>query len=116
MTSFLNIRLQSRIKPLSNTGVYYFRPIQVKTSRKTRRNQGTFKIYWVTCTCLNTTIIHLELSGDLSTNSFSLSRRRFFAQRGPVNAIQSDNLTTFMSRVKKTNDPIKNLKHDKVTR
>ena len=35
-----NICLQSHVKPFSNTGIDYFGPIQAKTSRKTRRNQG----------------------------------------------------------------------------
>ena len=38
MVNLLNIRLQSHVKPFSNTGVDYFGLIQTKTSRKTRRN------------------------------------------------------------------------------
>ena len=41
-----NICLQSHVKPFSNTGVDYFGPIQAKTSRKTRRNQGGIKSLW----------------------------------------------------------------------
>ena len=38
MVNLPNIRLQSHVKPFSNTGVDYFGLIQTKTSRKTRRN------------------------------------------------------------------------------
>ena len=47
MANLPNICLQSHVKPFSNTDVDYFRPIQVKTSHKTRRSQGTLKTYGV---------------------------------------------------------------------
>ena len=79
MANLPNIRLQSHVKPVSNTGLHYFGPIQAKNSRKTRRNQGTLKTYGVIFTCLNTRATHIKLSGDLSTDSFILSLRRFIA-------------------------------------
>ena len=115
MANLPNIRLQLHVKPFSNTGVDYFKPIQAKTSRKTRRNQGTLKTYGVIFTCLNTRAIHIELSGDLSTDSFILSLLRFLARIGHVNIMQSDNETNFIGAVKEINDVIKNLKHDKIT-
>ena len=57
MANLPNIRLQPHVKPFANTGVDYFGPIQPKTSRKTRRNQGTLKTYEVIFTCLNTKAI-----------------------------------------------------------
>ena len=114
MTNLPNIHLQSHVKPFSNTAVDYFRPIQVKTSRKTRRNQGTLKTYAVIFTYLNTRAIHIELSGDLSTDSFILLLRRFLARRGHANIKQSDNGTNFIVTVKKINSAIKNLKQDKI--
>ena len=87
MANLPNICLQSHIKPFSNIGVDYFRPIQTKTSRKTRRNQGTLKTYGVIPTCFNATAIHIKPSGDLSTDSFFLLLRRFLAQRGHVNIV-----------------------------
>ena len=99
--------LQSHVIPFSNTGVDYFGPIQAKTFRKTRRNQVTSKTYGVIFTCLNTRAIHIELSGDLPTDSFILSLRRFLAQRGHVNIMQSDNETNFIGAVEEINDGIK---------
>ena len=113
MANLPNIHLQSHVKPFSNTGVDYFGLIQTKTSRKTRRNQGTLKTYGINFTCLSTAI-HIELSGDLSTDSFIVSLRRFFVRRGHVNIIQSDNGTNFIGAVKEINDAIKNHKHDKI--
>ena len=109
MESLPNIRLQSHVKPFSNTGVDYLGPIQAKTSGKTRISQGTLKTYGVIFTCFNTRAIHIELSGDLSTDSFILSLRRFLARRGHVNIMQSDNGTKFIGTVKEIN-AIKNLK------
>ena len=106
---------KSHIKPFSNTGVDYLAPIQAKTSRKTRRNQGKLKTYGVIFTCLNIRAILIELSGDLSTDFFILSLRRFLARRGHVNIMQSDNGTNFIGAVKEINNVIKNLKHDKIT-
>ena len=96
MANLPNIRLRSHVKSFSNTGVDYFRPIQVKTSRKTRRNQGTLKNYGVIFTCFNIRAIHIELSGDLSTDSFIISLSRFIARRRHVNIMQSDNGTNFI--------------------
>ena len=107
--------LQSCVNPFSNTGVDYFRPIQTKTSQKTRRNQGTLKTYRVIFKCLNTRVIDIKLSGDLLTDSFILSLHSFLAQRRHVNIMQSDNGANFIGAVKEINDVIKNLKHNKIT-
>ena len=64
---------------------------------------------------LNTRAIRIELSGDLSTDSFVLSLGRFLTRKGLVNIMQSDNGTSFIGAVKEINDAIKNLKHDKIT-
>ena len=92
---------------------HYFGPVQAKTSSKTRRDQEILKNYGLIFTCLNTSAIHIELSGDLSTNSFNLSSRRFLARRGHVHIMKSDNGTNFVGEVKEINDAIKNLKHGK---
>ena len=60
-------------KPFSKTGINYFGPIYVKTSKRTRSTQGNKKRYGVLFTCLTTRAIHLEVAGDLSTDSFIMS-------------------------------------------
>ena len=62
MVNLPKIHLQSHVKPFSNTSVDYFGPIQAKTSRKTRRNQGTLKTSGAIFTCLNTRAIHILYS------------------------------------------------------
>ena len=62
MVNLPNIHLQSHVKPFSNTSVDYFGPIQAKTSRKTRRNQGTLKTSGAIFTCLNTRAKHILYS------------------------------------------------------
>ena len=60
-------------KPFSKTGINYFGPIYVKTSKRTRSTQGNKTRYGVLFTCLTTRAIHLEVAGDLSTDSFIMS-------------------------------------------
>ena len=47
-------------------------------------------------TCLATRAVHLELAGDLSTNSFIMALRRFLGRRGDPKTIRSDNGTNFV--------------------
>ena len=115
IANLLNIRLQSYVKLFLNTGADYFGLIQTKNSSETRRNQGTLKTYGVIFTCLNTRGIHIELSVDLLTDSFTLSLRRFLARRRHVNTIQSNNETNFIGAVKEFNDVIKYVKYEKIT-
>ena len=46
-------------KPFTDTGIDYFRPINVKITRKTRSNQVMHKQYRALFTCLYTQIAHL---------------------------------------------------------
>ena len=74
-------------KPFSNTGVDYFGPYLVKKNRETRSTKALTKYYGVIFTCLTTRAIHIELAGDLSTDSFLLALRRFISRRGNVKAM-----------------------------
>ena len=70
-------------KPFSKTGIDYFGPIYVKTSRTTQSTQRNNKRYGVLFTCLANHAIHLEVAGDLSTDLFimSLTRKIHFTTR-----------------------------------
>ena len=46
--------------------------------------------------CLTTRAIHIELAGDLSTDSFLLALRKFISRRGYVKVMRSDNGTNFV--------------------
>ena len=104
MADLPNIGLRSYLWLFSNTGVDYFVPVQAKTSRKTRTNQGTLKSYGLIFTFVHAKAIHMEFSVDLSTDSFSLPLRRFITRRVLVNIMQSDNGTNFIGQVKEIND------------
>ena len=77
------------------TGIDFFGPLIVKLSKKTRANQAKAKRYGVIFTCTTRRVIHLEIAGDLTTDSLILALRRFIACRGNVKHIRSDNGTTF---------------------
>ena len=112
MANLSNIRLQSHVKPFSNTGVDYFWPIQAKTFRKTRRNQKTLKTYEVIFTCLNTRAIHIELSGDLSTDSFFQSLHTFHEE--DISTLCNPIMERISSVQQRKLTMQSNLKHDKI--
>ncbi|XP_066911613.1 uncharacterized protein [Clytia hemisphaerica] len=89
-------RLSVGSHAFENVGVDYFGPINVKQGRRTRRTAGTAKRYGALFTCMTTRALHLELAGDLSTDSFILALRRFRARRGNPKTIRSDNGTNFV--------------------
>ena len=107
-------RLNVYEKPFYNTGIDFFVPIIVKLSKKTRANQAKAKRYGVLFTCMATRAIHLEIAGDLTTDSFILALRRFIARRENVKHIRSDNGTNFKGAQKKLQDAIAEINIPKV--
>ena len=75
--------------PFTSVGVDYFGPIPVKL--KTSR----VKRYGCIFTCLTMRAIHIEVSQDLSTDSFLMAFSRFVSKRGAPTEIYSDNGTNF---------------------
>ena len=98
----------------TNTGVDYFGPILVKNSKRTRFTSGHNKRYGVVFTCLITRATHLELAGDLSTDSFILSLKRFIARRGQPKVMYSDNGSNFREAEKELRDLFSKIEFDKV--
>ena len=78
-------RLDMRRVQFFNTGVNFFGPLMV------RRGRNELKRYGCLFTCLTTRAIHLEVTPDLTTNSFINSLGRFIARRGQVRKIISEN-------------------------
>ena len=101
-------------KPFASTGAHYFGPFLVKHSKTTRRNQALTKLYGVTYTCLTTRAIHLELAGDLSTDSFILSLRRFISRRSHVKIMKSDSGTNFVGAATEIKERLSILDQTKV--
>lgn len=80
--------------PFSHTGVDYAGPISVRTMKG--RGHKAYKGYIAIFVCLSTKAVHLELVGDLSSETFIAALRRFMARRGPVSHMYSDNATNFV--------------------
>lgn len=80
--------------PFSYTGVDYAGPIQTRTMKG--RGHKSYKSYIAVFVCLATKAIHLELVGDLTTETFIAALRRFMARRGHVLHMYSDNATNFV--------------------
>ena len=79
----------------TNTGVDYFGPILVKNNKRNRFTSGHSKRYGVVLTYLTTRAAHLELAGDLSTDSFILALKRFMARRRQPKVMYSDSGSNF---------------------
>ena len=92
----------------------FFGPILVKLSNKTRANKAKAKRYGVIFTCMTTREVHLEIAGDLSSDSFILSLCRFIARRGNVKSIRSDNGTNFIGAEKELKAAINEIDQEKV--
>ena len=66
-------------------------------------------------TCLTTHAKHVEMAGDLSTDSFLMSLRRFISRRGNISITFSDNGTNLVSAEKELRLALKNVDFDLVT-
>ena len=95
MSNLPEARLAINQPPFTNTGIDYFGPLTVKQGRRTRSTDGTCKRYGAIFTCLNARAVHIELVGNLSTNTFILALRRFISSRGHPKNSFSDNGTNF---------------------
>ena len=107
-------RLAIQEPPFNNTGIDYFGPLKVKINRNTRRTSGLTKRYGAIFTCLTTRAIHIELAGDLSTDSFLLALTRFMSRRGNPTTITSDNGTNFVGAEKEIKENIKKWNVNKI--
>lgn len=88
---------KARVEPsraFSKVGVDFAGPFHVKVSL--RRNAPTNKAYACIWVCLATKAIHVELVGDLTTQSFLNALQRFCDRRGLCTDIYSDNATNFV--------------------
>ncbi|XP_055944564.1 uncharacterized protein LOC129975526 [Argiope bruennichi] len=83
------------------TGIDLAGPLFLRSGEKT----------WIVLfTCAIYRAVHLELVNSLSTEAFIMALRRFFARRGRVNIIYTDNGTNFVG----TSNALKNLDWEKI--
>lgn len=85
-------------RPFLHSGVDFAGPLQILVSRG--RGMKCTKGYICIFICMSTKAIHLELVGDLSTESFLGCFRRFVARRGRCSHIWSDQGTNFVGASK----------------
>ncbi|KAH0807440.1 hypothetical protein GEV33_015351 [Tenebrio molitor] len=81
-------------RPFSTSGVDYAGPYLIKSSKL--RNAKKVKSYIARFVCFSTKAVHLELVGDLTTESFLAAFKRFTSRRGHVSEIFSDNGSNFV--------------------
>ncbi|XP_058446764.1 uncharacterized protein LOC131427516 [Malaya genurostris] len=77
----------------THTGVDYCGPLYLKP---THRRAAARKCYVAVFICLTTKAVHLELVGDLSTNTFLMALNRFIWRRNKPYHMYSDNGTNFI--------------------
>lgn len=80
--------------PFHNCGVDYAGPVSIRN--KVGRGSKIIKSYICIFVCLSTKAIHLELVGDLTTETFLAALRRFIGRRGQPLNIYSDNGSNFI--------------------
>lgn len=101
-------RLEMHVIPFQYTGCDMFGPMYV------RRGRSELKRYGCIFTCLSTRAVHLEMCNDLTTDSFLLALRRFFARRTVPVKIISDCGSNFRGADKELRREAAKLNHEKI--
>lgn len=96
------------VRPFYNVGIDFAGPFSLKDGKL--RNRQIIKGYLCLFVCFTTKAVHLELVGDLSTNSFLNALKRFVSRRGICKNIYSDNATNFVGAKNYLNREINYLK------
>ena len=76
--------------PYTYCGVDMFGPFPVKDGGKIQKRYGAM------FTCLSSRAVHIEVTSNLTTDSFIQALRRLINRRGNVRMIRSDNGTNFV--------------------
>ena len=79
--------------PFTHTGVDFAGPLFVRGNTTTESDNN--KCYVCLFTCASTRAVHLELTPNLTVDSFLLAFRRFTSRRGLPATLMSDNGKTF---------------------
>ena len=67
-------------------------------------------------TCLSTRAVHLELSIDMTTDSFLMTLQRFIAQRSEPDIIWCGNESNFFGNEEELKKTQQNVKHDLIAK
>ncbi|XP_062557335.1 uncharacterized protein LOC134222207 [Armigeres subalbatus] len=93
-------------------GIDFTGPLKIKATcvRGVHVMEGYIAVY----VCLSTRAVHLEAAGDMSTNTFLGTLKRFISRRGYPSEIWSDNGTNFIGADHTLQDLLKQVRtHDK---
>ena len=93
MGNLPSIRLKPD-RPFLIVGVNYCGPFYIK--EKKFRNRTKIKVYAAIFVCMVVKAVHIEIVGDMTTESFLAALKRFISRRGKPQKICSDNGTNFV--------------------
>ena len=96
MGNLLYERLSIKEPPCSYTGIDYFGPLFLKIHKETRISSGTAKWFGVVFTCFINRACYIDLTGDLSINSFLLKFHQFTSLQRKPHLIRSNNDINFV--------------------
>lgn len=97
-------RLLERTASFTVVGLDMAGPFYIHDGRYTRRTTTGKKVYILLITCLTSRAIHVEVVSAMDTTSFIFALRRFFAIRGTVSKIYSDQDSTFLGAINEIAD------------
>ncbi|XP_044574130.1 uncharacterized protein LOC123258330 [Drosophila ananassae] len=109
MSDLPSVRVRQAF-PFANTGCDYAGPITLKVHKE--RNPRKVKGYICLLVCLATSVLHLELATDLTTDTFLAALRRFICRRGKCSQMYSDNGRNFVGAKRALNEMQTLLKSD----
>lgn len=93
MGNLPEVRLKP-IRPFLNCGTDFAGPFMIKDG--TLRSRKSVKVYVCVFICFASKAVHLELAGDLTSETFLNVLKRFIARRGICKNIYSDNGLNFV--------------------
>ena len=94
--------------PFTHCGCDMFGPFLVKEGRKEVKRYGCL------FTCLSSRAVHIEVTTDLSADTFIQALRRFIGRRGKVSSIRSDNGTNFVGAENELRKCLEEMDDDKI--
>ena len=94
--------------PFSYCGIDMFGHFTVKDGRKEKKRYGAL------FTCLSSRAVHIEVTHDMTTDSFIMCLRRFIGRRGHVRVIRTDNGTNFVGASAELIESFREMDHEKI--
>ncbi|XP_075158214.1 uncharacterized protein LOC142231491 [Haematobia irritans] len=97
-------RVNKNENPFFHSGMDFAGPISVHYKIRGKR---PYKVYLAIFVCFQTKACHIEVVTDLSTDSFILALKRFFARRGLCSHLYCDNATNLVGAARRLNNTMR---------